>query len=106
MEKVTITVKPDERHTPSDKLTVTDRNGNTLPLTKEGENTYSFIMPQSRPVSINASFVEQSTDDSLPFVDVHKGDWFYDVVKDMYERGLMTGTAPIRFRQISQRRAA
>ena len=64
---MTITVKPDDGYT-LDKLTVTDRNGNTLPLTKEGENTYSFIMPQSRPVSINASFVEQSTDDDLPFV--------------------------------------
>lgn len=95
-EKVTITVKPDDGYT-LDKLTVTDRNGNTLPLTKEGENTYSFIMPQSRPVSINASFVEQSADDSLPFVDVHKGDWFYDVVKDMYERGLMTGTGADTF---------
>lgn len=29
---------------------------------------------------------------SVPFEDVHKGDWFYDVVLDAYRNGYMTGT--------------
>ena len=29
---------------------------------------------------------------SVPFEDVHEGDWFYDVVLDAYRNGYMTGT--------------
>ncbi len=33
----------------------------------------------------------------LPFVDVAKSDWFYDDVAYVYEKGLMSGTAPDTF---------
>ena len=34
---------------------------------------------------------------ALPFTDVHENDWFYDVVRYVYEQGLMTGTSVTEF---------
>ena len=34
---------------------------------------------------------------TLPFIDVHPGDWFYDPVCFVYENGLMTGTSATTF---------
>ena len=43
-QKVTVTVKPDEGYVPS-RILVTDKDGNTVQETYEGNNSYSFIMP-------------------------------------------------------------
>ena len=43
-QKVTVTVKPDEGYVPS-RILVTDKDGNTVQATYEGNNSYSFIMP-------------------------------------------------------------
>lgn len=46
---------------------------------------------------VSATIAVTVTDDSadnstsLPYTDVHKGDWFYDTVADVYQRKLMTG---------------
>lgn len=43
-QKVTVTVKPDEGYVPS-RILVTDKDGNTIRATYEGNNEYSFTMP-------------------------------------------------------------
>ena len=43
-QKVTVTVKPDEGYVPS-RILVTDKDGNTIRATYEGNNKYSFTMP-------------------------------------------------------------
>ncbi len=53
--KITLTVTPDAGYR-VDSLTVTDKDGKEVKLTKTGDNTYSFTMPNSR-VNVKATFV-------------------------------------------------
>ena len=43
------------------------------------------------------SLAVQAFASTLPFVDVKPGDWFYDAVSDVYERGLMRGDSETCF---------
>jgi len=44
----------------------------------------------------SASFLDEVVD-TFPFTDVRSGDWFYDAVRDMWERGIVTGTTASTF---------
>ena len=90
---VTLTVTPDEGYELA-ALTVTDKNGNDVALTNNGDGTYTFKMPASK-VTVKATFTKDIV--TLPFIDVHPGDWFYDPVCFVYENGLMTGTSATTF---------
>lgn len=90
---VTLTVTPDEGYELA-ALTVTDRNGNDVALTNNGDGTYTFKMPASK-VTVKATFIKDIV--PLPFIDVHPGDWFYDPVCYVYSQGLMTGTSATTF---------
>ena len=90
---VTLTVTPDEGYELA-ALTVTDRNGNDVALTNNGDGTYTFKMPASK-VTVKATFKKDLV--TLPFIDVHPGDWFYDPVCYVYSQGLMTGTSATTF---------
>ena len=90
---VTLTVTPDEGYELA-ALTVTDRNGNDVALTNNGDGTYTFKMPASK-VTVKATFIKDIV--PLPFIDVHPGDWFYDPVCFVYSQGLMTGTSATTF---------
>lgn len=93
-DTVTITVKPNDGYQ-LDKLTVTDKNGNTVKLTSKGSNKYTFTMPASK-VTVEASFAKTSSPvDS--FLDVRTGAWYYDAVKYAVENGLMSGTGTYTF---------
>ena len=94
-QTVTITVTPDEGYELS-SLTVTDRNGSTISLTKVSDTRYTFTMPRSA-VTISASFAEEQLVSSLPFTDVSVDDWFYDMVEYVYDNGIMTGTSGTTF---------
>ena len=94
-QTVTITVTPDEGYELS-SLTVTDRNGSTISLTKVSDTRYTFTMPRSA-VTISASFAEEELVSSLPFTDVSVDDWFYDMVEYVYDNGIMTGTSGTTF---------
>ena len=84
---VTITVTPDSGYA-LDTLTVTDKDGKEVELTKVNDTKYTFKMPASK-VTVKASFVKTST---LPFTDVAADAWYYDAVAYVYEKGMMTGT--------------
>ena len=73
---VTITVTPDSGFV-LDDLTVTDKDGNTLPLTDKGDGKYSFVMPAG-PVDIRAAFAPEA--ESSPFTDVSPRDYYYEAV--------------------------
>ena len=93
---VTITATPNTGYQ-LDKLTVTDKNGNSIKLTDQGNGKYTFTMPASK-VSASASFAEVEVPaPALPFADVTASDWFYDAVAYVYNNGLMTGTSDTTF---------
>ena len=73
---VTITVTPDSGFV-LDDLTVTDEDGNTLPLTDKGDGKYSFVMPAG-PVDIRAAFAPEA--ETSPFTDVSPRDYYYEAV--------------------------
>ena len=93
---VTVTVKPDEGYE-LDELTVTDKNGDSVKLTDKGDGKYTFQMPASK-VTVEAEFTAVEPEpEGLPFTDVTSGDWFYDAVAYMYDKGMMEGTTDTTF---------
>ncbi len=92
---VTITVTPDAGYV-LDELTVTDKDGKELSLTKKSDTEYTFVMPAGK-VEITPSFVKQAEEPSRVFVDVKTGDYFYDAVLWAVEKGITNGTSAETF---------
>ena len=93
---VTLTVEPDSGYQ-LDTLTVTDKDGQEIQLTDQGDGKYTFTMPSSA-VTVEAVFTEiTSDDDGLPFIDVPAGAWYEDAAAYVYEHGLMEGTSDTMF---------
>ena len=94
-DTVTITVTPDKGYT-LETLTVTDKNGKDVALTKKSDTEYTFVMPAGK-VEITPSFVKQAEEPSRFFVDVKTGDYFYDAVLWAVEKGITNGTSAETF---------
>ena len=92
---VTITVTPDAGYV-LDELTVTDKDGKELSLTKKSDTEYTFVMPAGK-VEITPSFVKQAEEPSRAFVDVKTGDYFYDAVQWAVGKGITNGTSAETF---------
>ena len=94
---VTITVTPNEGYV-LDTLTVTDKDNNTVALTKVSDTQYTFKMPASA-VTVKATFKkdEGTQPASLPFNDVSESEWFYEAVKYVYDKGMMNGVSDTSF---------
>ena len=92
---VTITVTPDAGYV-LDELTVTDKDGKELSLTKKSDTEYTFVMPAGK-VEITPSFVKQAEEPSRVFVDVKTGDYFYDAVLWAVGKGVTNGTSAETF---------
>ena len=92
---VTITVTPDAGYV-LDKLTVTDKDGKDVALTKKSDTEYTFVMPAGK-VEIMPSFVKQAEEPSRVFVDVKTGDYFYDAVQWAVGKGITNGTSAETF---------
>lgn len=92
---VTITVTPDAGYV-LDELTVTDKDGKELSLTKKSDTEYTFVMPTGK-VEITPSFVKQAEEPSRVFVDVKTGDYFYDAVQWAVGKGITNGTSAETF---------
>ena len=92
---VTITVTPDAGYM-LDKLTVTDKDGKDVALTKKSDTEYTFVMPAGK-VEITPSFVKQAEEPSRVFVDVKTGDYFYDAVQWAVGKGITNGTSAETF---------
>lgn len=88
-QKVTITATPGEGYALA-AITVTDKNGDEIKLTKVSDTKYTFTMPRGA-VKIAATFAEEEAVSTLPFNDVDVDDWFYNAVKYAYDNGMMSG---------------
>lgn len=86
---VTITVTPDKGYT-LETLTVLDKDGKEIKLTKKNDTQYTFAMPASK-VEIKAIFMDGNAMLNY-FVDVKANDYFYDAVLWAAEKGITSGT--------------
>ena len=94
---VTITVTPDEGYE-LDKLTVTDKNGDTVKLNDKGNDKYTFTMPSGK-VTVKATFakVSEQPQPGISFDDVSTSAYYYDAVKWAVENGVTEGTSATTF---------
>lgn len=83
-EAVTVTPEPDEGYE-VDEVKVTDEDGKEVPVTDNGDGTYSFKMPDG-PVDVEVTFKDKDG-----FSDVGPEDWFYEEVLYAVDNGLMNG---------------
>ena len=90
---VTITVKPDEGYE-LNKITVTDKDGNRLSLSDQGNGKYTFTMPSGK-VTVDASFSKIVA--TVSFRDVTQSDYYYDAVQWAVEKGITEGTSATTF---------
>ncbi len=101
-DTVTITTVPDKNFQIT-MVVVKDKDGKTIPVTKIGENKYSFVMPDSQ-VTVNTTFSTvnpdvspEERDERTPFTDVSKNKWYADSIAYVYKKGLMQGTSTSSF---------
>ncbi len=47
--------------------------------------------------TVYAKWTENAVTPTLPFTDVKTGDWFYEAVQYVYDKGMMTGVSADRF---------
>ena len=95
---VTVTPKPDEGYEVG-KVTVTDKDGNEIPVTDNGDGTYSFTMPGGK-VTVNVAFKEidhSAVCPSKAFKDVDPDVWYHEAVDYVVGKGLMLGIADDHF---------
>lgn len=114
-DKVIITAKPNDGYI-IDRVSVTDRSGNSIYARDNRDGTYTFTMPADQAIvnvtftaiSVPSTNVSSNTSNkiiipmgsatsntsanvSLPFTDVSFANWFYPSVQYVYTNGLMTG---------------
>ena len=101
-DKVTLTLTPDEGWQTAG-VTVKDKNGTNVPVTKNDDGTYTFTMPATA-VTVTPEFVELPVSDPLPttdvsdrFSDVGKNAWYHDAVQWAADQGLMNGVSDDTF---------
>ena len=94
-DTVTVKPRPDEGYE-VDNITVTDKNGNPVEVTRNPDGTYTFKQPNGK-VKIEVSYKPVDTPWNNPFADVSEDDWYYETVRFVQERGLMNGYSDGRF---------
>ena len=95
--RVNIELRPEKGYI-LDTLKVLDKNNKEVELIKNEDGSFSFIMPSSN-VEVDASFIKEKIDEpyEMKITDVKLGDWFYESVKFLDERGLIVDTDRNRF---------
>ena len=91
---VTITVTPDKGYT-LETLTVLDKDGKEISVTKKSDTQYTFTMPFGK-VEVKAHFMEDNSMLNY-FVDVKASDYYYDAVLWAAEKGITSGTDAVHF---------
>ena len=101
--RVTVTPTPDGG-CEVDAVTVTDRNGNPVEVTDNGDGTYTFKQPSGK---VTVTFkpekdpVKDCDKDGTcalsRFTDVDPAEWYHDGIHYCIEKGLMQGTGPDTF---------
>ncbi len=97
-DEVTVTAIPDEGYV-LQSLTVTDKDGDTVRVSSEGRDKYTFTMPGST-VTVKAVFAREGSAVVTPeisFTDVAESFWAYNEIQWAAENGYMTGTTATTF---------
>lgn len=95
-DKVTITPEPDTGYEVGE-IFVTDKNGNEIDITDNGNGTYSFQQPSGK-VEIKVTFVPANADSSsIVFSDVAADAYYADAVQWAVENGVTSGTSATTF---------
>lgn len=93
-EKVTVAVTPKQGYV-VDKLNVKTNNDVAVPVTNNGNNTFTFTVPANATrVDVTPVFRLAS---ELPFTDVATTANYYNAVKYCYEKGMILGTTSTTF---------
>lgn len=79
-----------------DEVTVTDKNGDAVEVTKNDDGTYSFVMPEksAQPVDVKVTFKLDDAEKDCPsekFTDVDQDKWYHEGVDYAIKNGLMEG---------------
>ena len=90
-DKVTIVTDPDEGYEVG-KVTVTDSKGNPVKVIDNGDGTYTYVQPAGK-VTITVTYVPTSTG----FIDVHKGDYYFNAVNWAVAEGITNGITAATF---------
>ena len=85
---VYITAYPDDGYEVAD-VTVVDRLGKSVKVTELSSDYFLFTMPGTS-VDVKVTFREV---DYGYFYDVSRGDWYYEAVRFVHEKGIMAGTS-------------
>ena len=93
-QTVTITPRPDKGMT-VDKVIVTDKNGDPVAVSDNGDGTYSFRQPAGK-VTITVTF-KPETCPSEAYSDLDTGAWYHEAVDYVLREGLMNGVSETRF---------
>lgn len=93
-DKVTITPQPEKDYEVGEVI-VTDKDGDQVKVTDNGDGTWSFIQPNGK-VTIEVTFREIGPE-PLPFTDVPSDAWYIDGVQYVYTHHIMSGTSPTTF---------
>ena len=93
-DTVTITPKPDAGYT-VEQILVTDKNGNAVEVTNNGDGTYSFTQPAGK-VNVKVTFMEDNSMLNF-FVDVPADAYYYDAVLWAAENGITGGVDDTHF---------
>lgn len=93
-DKVTITPEPEKDYEVGEVI-VTDKDGDQVKVTDNGDGAWSFIQPNGK-VTIEVTFREIGPE-PLPFTDVPSDAWYIDGVRYVYTHHIMNGTSPTTF---------
>ena len=93
-DTVTITPEPDAGYA-VEQILVTDKNGNAVEVTNNGDGTYSFTQPAGK-VGVEITFMEDNTMLNF-FVDVPANAYYYDAVLWAAENGITGGVDDVHF---------
>ena len=91
-ETVTVTATPDEGYA-VDKVIVTDKDGNPVEVTDNGDGTYSFTQPAA-DVTVKVVFKDTTV---VPFSDVPADAYYYNAVQWAVRNGITNGTSETTF---------
>lgn len=93
-DTVTITPEPDAGYA-VEQILVTDKNGNAVEVTNNGDGTYSFTQPAGK-VDVEITFMEDNTMLNF-FVDVPADAYYYDEVLWAAKNGITGGVDDTHF---------
>lgn len=102
---VTLTAEAEEGYELAE-IGARDKKGKEIAL-EEKEGRYTFTMPATH-VEVTALFREKPKEETpppeeeekpvvFPFTDVSESAWYYDAVREIYSRGIMTGLSETLF---------